>query len=93
LFGSDNPYVPLGETVEGIARLGPSTADFHATGCRKNAINPMPHLRTISACGDIRLDVVHLCRLRDADAAWAAQTFGDAICMSSSRAAIHPYAR
>jgi predicted TIM-barrel fold metal-dependent hydrolase len=48
LFGSDNPFVPIGETVEGMARLGLSSADFHAIGCR-NAINLMPHLRTISA--------------------------------------------
>jgi predicted TIM-barrel fold metal-dependent hydrolase len=43
LFGSDNPYVPLGETVEGMARLGLSTGDFHSIGCQ-NALQLMPRL-------------------------------------------------
>jgi predicted TIM-barrel fold metal-dependent hydrolase len=48
LFGSDNPYVPLGETVEGMARLRLSTADFHAIACQ-NALKLMPRLGTILA--------------------------------------------
>jgi predicted TIM-barrel fold metal-dependent hydrolase len=30
LFGSDNPYIPLEETVNGLVRLGLSTADLRA---------------------------------------------------------------
>lgn len=37
LLGSDNPYIPLGETVDGLAQLGLSAADRQAIG-RNNAL-------------------------------------------------------
>jgi predicted TIM-barrel fold metal-dependent hydrolase len=43
LFGSDNPYVPLAETVHGMTQLGLSAADFRAIG-RDNALKLMPRL-------------------------------------------------
>ena len=43
LFGSDNPYVPLGETAEGMSRLGLSVADLQAIG-RNNALALLPRL-------------------------------------------------
>jgi predicted TIM-barrel fold metal-dependent hydrolase len=38
LFGSDNPYIPLEETVNGLARLELSTADLRAIA-RDNALS------------------------------------------------------
>ena len=43
LFGSDNPYVPLGETAEGLNQLGLSAADLRAIG-RDNALALLPNL-------------------------------------------------
>ena len=43
LFGSDNPYVPLGETAEGMSRLGLSVVDLQAIG-RNNALALLPRL-------------------------------------------------
>jgi 6-methylsalicylate decarboxylase len=43
LFGSDNPYVPLGATADGLARLRLSAADLQAIG-RDNALRLLPNL-------------------------------------------------
>jgi len=43
LFGSDNPYVPLGVTANGLAQLGLSSADLQAIG-RDNALALLPNL-------------------------------------------------
>jgi 6-methylsalicylate decarboxylase len=43
LFGSDNPYVPLGLTANGLAQLGLSTADLRAIS-RDNALALLPNL-------------------------------------------------
>jgi predicted TIM-barrel fold metal-dependent hydrolase len=45
LLGSDNPYIPLGETVQGMAQLGLPAADLQAIG-RDNALALMPWLKT-----------------------------------------------
>jgi 6-methylsalicylate decarboxylase len=43
LFGSDNPYVPLGATANGLQQLGLSSADLQAIG-RNNALALLPNL-------------------------------------------------
>ena len=43
LFGSDNPYVPLGVTADGFEQLGLSPADLQAIG-RENALALLPNL-------------------------------------------------
>ena len=45
LFGSDNPFVPLAETAEGMTRVGFSSADLHLIG-RDNALALLPRLKT-----------------------------------------------
>jgi len=45
LFGSDNPFVPLRETVQGMTELGLSTADLQAIR-RNNALALLPRLKT-----------------------------------------------
>jgi len=45
LLGSDNPYVPLGETVQGMTQLGLSAADLRAIG-RDNALALLARLKT-----------------------------------------------
>jgi 6-methylsalicylate decarboxylase len=45
LFGSDNPFVPLAETAEGMMQLGFSAADLQFIG-RDNALALLPRLRT-----------------------------------------------
>lgn len=44
LFGSDNPFVPLADTAEGMMQLGFSADDLHRIG-RENALGLMPRLR------------------------------------------------
>jgi predicted TIM-barrel fold metal-dependent hydrolase len=44
LFGSDNPFVPLAETAEGMMQLGLSADDLRQIG-RENALALLPHLR------------------------------------------------
>jgi len=44
LFGSDNPFVPLAETAEGIMQLGFSADDLERIG-RNNALTLLPRLR------------------------------------------------
>ena len=46
LFGSDNPYVPLGDTAEGLKQLGLSAADLRAIG-RENALALLPQLGSL----------------------------------------------
>lgn len=43
MFGSDNPFVPLAATVQGLAHLGLTPAEMQAIG-RGNAIRLMPRL-------------------------------------------------
>jgi predicted TIM-barrel fold metal-dependent hydrolase len=43
LFGSDNPFVPLAETAEGMMKLGFSADDLREIG-RENALNLLPRL-------------------------------------------------
>jgi 6-methylsalicylate decarboxylase len=43
LFGSDNPYVPLGATAKGLEQLGLPLADLQAIG-RDNALALLPNL-------------------------------------------------
>ena len=43
LFGSDNPYVPLSVTANGLGQLGLSSADLQAIG-RNNALALLPNL-------------------------------------------------
>ena len=43
LFGSDNPYVPLAETAEGMLQVGFSVADLQLIG-RDNALALLPRL-------------------------------------------------
>ena len=43
LMGSDFPYVPLGDTTEGLFELGLATADVEAI-TRGNALRLMPGL-------------------------------------------------
>jgi len=45
LFGSDNPFVPLAETAEGVMHVGLSAADLQLIG-RDNALALLPHLKT-----------------------------------------------
>src|SRR5262249_35129932 len=45
LFGSDNPFIPLAETAEGLKHLGFSEADLQQIG-RDNAIELLPRLRS-----------------------------------------------
>ena len=44
LFGSDNPFVPLAETAEGMMQLGFSADDLRQIG-RENALGLLPRLR------------------------------------------------
>jgi predicted TIM-barrel fold metal-dependent hydrolase len=46
LLGSDNPYVPLGDTTTGLIQLGFSAADLRAIG-RENALRLLPQLRNL----------------------------------------------
>lgn len=48
LFGSDNPFVPLSETAEGLKQLGFSAADLRLIG-RENALTLLPTLAARSA--------------------------------------------
>lgn len=43
LFGSDNPYVPLAETAEGMLRIGFAAADLQLIG-HENALALLPRL-------------------------------------------------
>jgi 6-methylsalicylate decarboxylase len=45
LFGSDNPFVPLAETAEGMMQLGFSADDLRRIG-RDNALGLLPRLKT-----------------------------------------------
>ncbi len=45
LFGSDNPFVPLAETAEGMMQVGFSAADLQLIG-RDNALALLPRLKT-----------------------------------------------
>ena len=44
LFGSDNPFVPLAETAEGMMQLGFSADDLRQIG-RENALGLLPRLK------------------------------------------------
>lgn len=44
LFGSDNPFVPLAETAEGMMQLGLSADDVALIG-RHNALTLLPRLK------------------------------------------------
>ena len=44
LFGSDNPFIPLAETAEGVTKLGLSARDLQRIG-RDNALALLPGLR------------------------------------------------
>ena len=44
LFGSDNPFVPLAETAEGMMQLGFSADDLERIG-RNNALTLLPRLK------------------------------------------------
>lgn len=44
LFGSDNPYVAIAETAEGMRKVGLSAADLQAIG-RDNALELLPLIR------------------------------------------------
>ena len=44
LFGSDNPFIPLAETAQGVTRLGFSASDLQKIG-RDNALNLLPRLK------------------------------------------------
>ena len=44
LLGSDNPYVPLGDTTKGMMQLGLTAADLRAIG-RDNALALLPRLK------------------------------------------------
>ncbi len=46
LFGSDDPFVPLAETAEGIRQLGLSADDLECIE-RKNALTLLPRLKAI----------------------------------------------
>ena len=46
LFGSDNPYVPLGETAAGLMQLGLTAADLQAIG-HENALRLLPRLADV----------------------------------------------
>jgi predicted TIM-barrel fold metal-dependent hydrolase len=45
LFGSDNPFVPLAETADGIRQLGFSARDLQRIG-RDNALALLPRLKS-----------------------------------------------
>jgi predicted TIM-barrel fold metal-dependent hydrolase len=45
LFGSDNPFVPLANTAEGMTQLGLTAADLQRIG-RDNALALLPRLKT-----------------------------------------------
>lgn len=45
LFGSDNPFVPLAETADGVTGLGLSAAELQRIG-RDNALALLPRLKT-----------------------------------------------
>ena len=51
LFGSDHPYVPLGETATGLKALGLSEADRTAIR-RGNALRLLPGLEHIARPGN-----------------------------------------
>jgi predicted TIM-barrel fold metal-dependent hydrolase len=44
LFGSDNPFIPLADTAEGVMKLGFSESDLQQI-CRGNALALLPQLR------------------------------------------------
>jgi 6-methylsalicylate decarboxylase len=44
LFGSDNPFIPLAETAEGVTQLGLSADDLRLIG-RENALALLPRLK------------------------------------------------
>ena len=46
LFGSDNPFVPLAQTAEGMMKLGFSEDDLRLIG-RDNALALLPQLKRI----------------------------------------------
>ena len=45
LFGSDNPFIPLAETVAGVKQVGFSEADIQRI-CRNNVLELLPGLNT-----------------------------------------------
>jgi predicted TIM-barrel fold metal-dependent hydrolase len=45
MFGSDNPFIPLAETAEGVMQLGLSGDDLRLI-CRDNALALLPRLKT-----------------------------------------------
>jgi 6-methylsalicylate decarboxylase len=45
LFGSDNPFVPLAETAEGMIQVGFSADDLQLVG-HDNALALLPRLKT-----------------------------------------------
>jgi predicted TIM-barrel fold metal-dependent hydrolase len=45
LFGSDDPFVPLADTADGVTRVGFSAADLQLIG-RDNALALLPRLKT-----------------------------------------------
>ena len=45
LFGSDNPFIPLAETIQGVEQLGFSEADIQRI-CRDNVLKLLPGLKT-----------------------------------------------
>jgi predicted TIM-barrel fold metal-dependent hydrolase len=45
LFGSDNPFIPLAETAEGMMQLGFSEDDLRLIG-RDNALALLPRLKS-----------------------------------------------
>jgi predicted TIM-barrel fold metal-dependent hydrolase len=45
LFGSDNPFVPLADSAEGVMQVGFSSADLQLIG-RDNALTLLPRLKT-----------------------------------------------
>jgi predicted TIM-barrel fold metal-dependent hydrolase len=46
LFGSDNPFIPLSETADGLTKLGFSAGELQQIG-RDNALALLPRLKTI----------------------------------------------
>jgi predicted TIM-barrel fold metal-dependent hydrolase len=44
LFGSDNPFIPLAETAEGMTQLGLPADDLRLIG-RENALALLPRLK------------------------------------------------
>ena len=45
LFGSDDPFVPLADTADGVTQVGLSPADLQLIG-RDNALPLLPRLKT-----------------------------------------------